>query len=63
MMPNRNTTRKQLKKMLANPPQGPFLEYQITGGDKLAKDQNGNLKYGYMENGKFESFKVLPEFD
>lgn len=52
--------RTTIEKNAGKSASGPFLEYQITGGDKQAKDQNGNLKYGYMKDGNFVSFKVLP---
>lgn len=47
-------------------PNATFTKYEITGGDQQeisGKDDKGNsvYKYGFMRNGEFVSYKVLPK--
>lgn len=47
-------------------PGATFTKYEITGGDQQeisGKDEKGNpvYKYGFMQNGEFVSYKVLPK--
>lgn len=47
-------------------PGATFTKYEITGGNQQeisGKDKNGNpvYKYGFMRNGEFVSYKVLPK--
>lgn len=46
-------------------PNATFTKYEITGGDQqeiIGKDDKGNpiYKYGFLRNGEFVSYKVLP---